>query len=280
MTKHLCAVPNRRCVAPAHVIRAKSAEAKEEKNLGIRRMGEASGGARITSELAQKIIQSFGNGKSAEIRGKEFGVSEGTVGYIDRGQTWTHLMTEEEKKLRANVQKKRKKMSNAIKPITREMAREIKRAKLTSALAKDVAEEHGIAVERVEKIWGGRSYKNVLPDSDDDESLMILEQIDKDEAGFKDGVKRISDNSEFFTDEKAITHLLYEGNPTMTDARIPTLCYFGKNSKANVVSYLAHRRMKRMPKGMMCCHNWADINGTWRPDVSRWVMQKRIVRTK
>lgn len=103
---HSCGVRN--CVNIHHLYKAtKSENAKDKVTHGTDPTGSRNPSAKIDEKTAQKIIDSYRTGQTQKQRAKAFNTSIHIVQDIDRGRTWTHLMTREQLALRRQRKRKR-----------------------------------------------------------------------------------------------------------------------------------------------------------------------------
>ncbi len=91
---HKC--DNRSCVNPSHLFLGTAFDNNEDMAMKGRRR-ECRGENRPTSKLTDnqvrqiKIILKQSNRPTYRIIGKQFGVSAGTIYYIDKGRNWSHV---------------------------------------------------------------------------------------------------------------------------------------------------------------------------------------------
>lgn len=89
LIRHLCNNPL--CIEPAHLkLGTYSENAMDKIQNGTMNSGENHPNCKITTEIAKKIIDSYGTCTTAE-RAEQFGVSTRIVQHIDSGESWCHL---------------------------------------------------------------------------------------------------------------------------------------------------------------------------------------------
>ena len=234
VVRHLCPIKNKRCVNPDHLtIGTPQQNVQDELDRGFIPLGEKHPKATISNELAQKIIDSFGNKKTTKERMKEFGVSKSIVRAIDTAKSWRSLMTSEQIAARESVE--RRKIS--LEVLSDDIIEKIKNSKESE---RKCAKRYKIKHSIVHNIKNG-TYKSAS---------------ERDEIGFKKVIARLAQNSTLFKDpETGVEHLLFKNDQSKDPkAKRYRIMYFGSYVSVHCASYLVHRKIKSIEEGKMVRH--------------------------
>jgi hypothetical protein len=234
VVRHLCPTKNRLCVNPDHLtVGTAQQNSQDEIDGGHTRKGEKNHNTTISKQVAQSIIDSFGNKKTIKERAAEFGVSKTIVQSIDTARVWRHLMTLEQISERESVE--RLKRNNEV--VSDDIIQKVKNSK--ESLRK-CGKTHNITTSIVQKIRNGK-YKSSL---------------ERDEIGFKEAIERLVKYSTNFHDPvTGIEHLLFKNDISQdSNAKRYRIFYFGRCFNVHQASYMAHRKIKSIEQGKVVRH--------------------------
>jgi hypothetical protein len=233
VVRHLCPTKNTRCVNSDHLtIGTYQQNAQDAIEAGTIRQGDKNPNATISNKLAQMIIDSFGNKKTAKERAKEFGVSEDIINCIDRAKSWRSLMTLEQIAKREGVERQKRNME----VLSDDIIEKIKNFKESD---KKCAKAYNTTSGVVRRIKIGE-YKSAL---------------ERDEIAFKTTIERLEKYSTKFKDTSGVEHFLFKNdNSQDPNAKRYTISYFGIQINVSRVSYMAHHKIKNTDEGKMVRH--------------------------
>jgi hypothetical protein len=230
--RHLCPKKNTICVNPDHLtIGTHQQNSQDALDAGDIPQGEKNAKATISNEVAQKIIDSFGN-KTAKERAKEFGVSEHIINAIDCAKSWRSLMTQEQIAKREDVVRQKRNME----VLSDDTILKIKNSKES---LKKCAKAYNTTCGVVLRIKNGE-YKSAS---------------ERDEIAFKAAIERLVKKSTKFKDASGVEHLLFKNDKSQdANAKRYYISYFGNSISVNRVSYMAHHKFKSLEEGKMVRH--------------------------
>jgi hypothetical protein len=233
VVRHLCPTKNRLCVNPDHLtVGTAQQNSQDEIDGGHTRKGEKNPNTTISNEVAQMIIDSFGNKKTIKERAAEFGVSKGIVESIDSARNWRHLMTLEQISERESVE--RLKRNNEV--VSDDIIQKVKNSK--ESLRK-CGKTYNITTSIVQKIRNGK-YKSSL---------------ERDEIGFKEAIERLVKHSTKFKDASGVEHLLFKNDKSQdSNVKRYQTSYFGKLVIVHRASYMANNKIKSIEEGKVVRH--------------------------
>jgi hypothetical protein len=122
VVRHLCPTKNKRCVNPDHLT---IGTYQDEIDGVFILLGEKHPNATISNELAQMIIDSFGNKQTVKDRATQFGVSKNIIKTIDAANAWRSLMTSEQIVERESAVRRR----NNIEVLSDDIIQKVKSSK-------------------------------------------------------------------------------------------------------------------------------------------------------
>lgn len=242
IVRHLCDVTS--CVNSDHLAIGTSKDnSDDELKAGKRRFGEKVPRASITDEIAKKIQLSLKEGTSSVVRAKRFGVKPWVVRQIDRGRTFTHLLSTKE----LNRRRRTLRRNMAKRKLSRDDIRKIKatEGKLTN---KERAEKFDVPLNYIHQLNLKLINASVDPNKSQDRKNQEQTIKDKIEKAFERAKKTIEKRCTRWKDEKGVWHLLWDNKTdTKEPEHRPDTSFFGKIMGVHKVSYLAHNKLKEIP---------------------------------
>jgi hypothetical protein len=235
IVRHLCPVKNRLCVNPDHLTTGTIQQnAQDEVDGGYTRKGSKHPLATISEETAQKIIDSFGNGKTAKERELEFKVPRDTIYSIDAARGWRHRMTPEQIKERESVVRRAVRTTSILSD---EVVQQITDSSLTQ---EDCAGKYKTTIAIVQRIQYGK----------------YMSTLERNEIGFTNMIAKLAKQSVVIKDEETgIQHQLFKGNASQdANAVRYQISYFGKLGFVARVSFMAHNKLTELPEGKVVRH--------------------------
>jgi hypothetical protein len=232
--RHLCPKKNRRCVNPDHLtIGTHKENAQDELTFGYTRQGEEHPKAIISNEVAQMIIDSFGNKKSVKERAIEFNVSREIIISIDAARNWRSFMIPEQILEREGIERVKK--NNEV--LSDDIISKIKNSNETQTKC---AKIYNITKGIVQRIKNGE-YKSSL---------------ERDEIGFQEAIARLTQKSTKFKDPvTGVEHVLFKNDKSQDpNVKCYQISYLGTNMRVHRASYMAHRKIKSIEDGKMVRH--------------------------
>ena len=235
---HLC--KTKTCVEPQHIYpgtyQRNNKEDRERDGTALK--GEKNPCAKISDATAKEIYLAGIAGESAKKRASRFGAHIDTVRCIDRLKQWSHVLTEEEKKLARPIKKHKASLNNeVVRAIRREIAKGIKR--------KHILDKFGISGGIFHNIKSGKTYQDVLDtpeeqkEADDEKELL---QLKKDQLRLENACEKIP--HETLPDPCWIYQNYQEGDYGSFS--------YGTKTGAHVASYLMFHG--EIPEGMVVRH--------------------------
>jgi hypothetical protein len=233
VVRHLCPQKNKRCVNPDHLtIGTHQQNSQDEVDAGYTLQGGKNPNSTISNEVAQMIIDSFGNKKSVKERAIEFNISEYIIASIDSAKTWRSLMTLEQITERESII--RRKIKTEV--LSNDIILQIKNSR--DSLTK-CAKAYNTTKDIVRTIKDG-TYKSIS---------------ERDEIAFKRAIERLEKYSTKFKDAFGVEHLLFKNDKSQDpNAKRYKISYFGITLSAYRVSFMVHRKIKSIEQGKMVRH--------------------------
>ncbi len=233
VVRHLCPIKNTRCVNPDHLtVGTYQQNSQDAVDAGNIPQGEKNPNSTISNEVAQMIIDSFRNKKTAKERAKEFGVSGYIIRSIDKATSWRSLMTSEQIFERESVERRQ---------ITTEVLSDDIIQKIKSSLESfgKCAKTYNTTKGIVQRIREGK-YKSVSQ---------------RDKIVFNETIARLLKNSTKFKDAYGVEHLLFKNDKSQdSNAKRYKISYFNNCVGVNRASYMAHHKIKSIEQGKMVRH--------------------------
>lgn len=249
LVRHLCPEPKRNCVNSEHLATGTRIENRDDdRKAGRIPCGEKHRWAKMTEDVARKVIASFDNGQTRAERARQFGLKLDTIKAIDQGRQWAHLMSEEE------IARRKAKIRHIAPVLSLETVRAIKRSQSTSKTRAERAKDFSVRVHVVTCIDEGRKFREVLADEEADKKRIALKQETADREHISSIQKRIDANSTPFVDENGEVHALWKGKTDTTESPRGTIRYFSRAQYVHVASFLASNNMKKMDPGKVVRH--------------------------
>lgn len=237
LVRHLCGNGHKGCGTLEHLaLGTPKDNAKDEEKLGRRKRGERNG-AKLTESQARQVIDALGKEKTQEQLALEFGVTKWVIADIQRGRSWTHIRTPEEKtELKAN---------RAPARLDHFLATELKWS--VDVLTRDErAKLFGVSKSLVNQIDRGVAYRSIGANEKEDQ-LKMKEAL---RARYEQKLKNIKRRCTEYTDEKNETHWLWDNCHDIKDKkRRPMTGFFGKTIVAARASWLSYHQRQDMPPG-------------------------------
>ncbi len=231
---HSCPKKNKLCVNPDHLrVGTPQQNSQDEIDGGHTRQGEKHPNATISNEIAQMIINSFGNKKSIKERANEFGVSRKIVESIDAAKHWRHLMTPKQILERESVKRRKQTLEVLSDDI-------IFKIKNSNESQKKCAKTFNTTRSIVKKIKIGK-YKS---------------SSERDEVVFQETIERLGKYSTKFKDPTiGIEHMLFKNDKSQDPkARRYKISYFNIPVCVARASYMAHKKIKSIEQGKVVRH--------------------------
>jgi len=206
--------------------------------------GEKAGKSKITDKMAKQIIDSLEDGTSSVERAGRFKVDVCTVRGIDRGRSWTHLMSAEEAKRRQETPRR----SMPKVKLSRQQVSELKRLKGEKTV-KERAEQFGVPTNYVYQVDLGIARQSVKADEAEDIVAQGKEAESKLKTGFERTQKTIEERCERWVDEEGKEHLLWDGRKDTEEPELrPTISFLGDHVSVARASWMIHHRLTSLPK--------------------------------
>jgi hypothetical protein len=234
IVRHLCKIKNKLCVNPDHLtIGTQQQNSQDEVDGGYTLQGSNHPRATISDETAQKIIDSFGNGKTVRERAIEFEVSGKVIACIDTARSWRHIMMSEQIKEREAVV--RRAITTGV--LSDEVIQEIKTSLDSS---RKCAPKYNIPKGTVERIRNG-TYKS---------------SAQRQENAIKNAIDRLAKEAVLFIDPvNGMEHLLFKGDKSQDPASARyRMQYLGKSGSVARVSFMAHKKLTSLPADQVVRH--------------------------
>jgi hypothetical protein len=234
VVRHLCTQKNKLCVNSDHLtIGTHQQNIQDEIDGGFMPQGEKHKRATLSNDMAQMIIDSFGNKKTVKERAIEFNTSSQIVASIDAAASWRILMTKDQIAKRESVVRRK----STTEVVSDDIILKIKNS---SESYEKCANTYNTTASIVQSIRKGK-YKSMA---------------EREEFPFINAIQRLEEKSTYFKDiTTGVEHLLFKNDKSQAaDAKRYTISYFGIQINVSRASYLAHCRIKSLSKGQMVRH--------------------------
>ncbi len=244
LIRHLCKPKNKLCVAPNHLVTGTAKENKQDEiDCGYIKRGQDHPSAKMSECTAKDIINSFGNGETQHARAEKFGVSVSVINSVDLGNSWNHLITDEDRKKRQQLKRTRKVTS-------REDVIAIRHLVKTQTM-KSCAAQFGLGQAIINRIAHGKSFKLIH------ENKYIQKQLEDDNkiAYFSKAQERMRKASTIIIDEFGKTHWLFKNDASQNaQATYYQISIFSRSVLVHKASYMAFNQVYRVPANKMIRH--------------------------